>query len=77
MKTLRIPSPDEFVRHYIQRSPVAAAMGDADDAVLAALVREVGAALQPYRAEGSLALPMESHLAQAVAGERAPADYAV
>jgi SAM-dependent methyltransferase len=66
VKTLRFPSPEGFVEQYIPGSPIAAALGDADASVLAAVIRDVGTALQPYITDEGLAFPIENHLAQAV-----------
>jgi hypothetical protein len=63
---VRFPSPEELVGQYIPASPIAAAMGDVDTAVVDAVIRDVEAALQPFVSDGGLAFPMENHLAVAV-----------
>jgi SAM-dependent methyltransferase len=64
-KTLRFPSPEEFLQRYVAATPlagvVAQATGDARNALLAA----VTIALQPHMASEGLAFPIETHLARA------------
>lgn len=66
VRTVRFLSPEELVGQYIPASPIAAAMGDVDTAVLDAVIRDVDEALQPYVDDGGLAFPIENHLAEAV-----------
>jgi hypothetical protein len=63
--TTRCPSPEEYVRRAIATSPLADVFAQMEDTTRAALVREVGTALQSYRDGEELALPIATHLAVA------------
>src|SRR5262245_55707462 len=65
VKTLRYPSPDEFVRRYVAGSALAGPVAAAADDARAALLNEVNAALRRYVGDQGLAFPIESHVAVA------------
>ncbi len=62
VKTLRYPSPDEFVLRYAAGSPLASAVASADDNARAALLSEIGAKLRSYIDDQGLAFPIESNI---------------
>jgi ubiquinone/menaquinone biosynthesis C-methylase UbiE len=64
-KTLRFPSPEEFVRLYVAATPLAGIVAQANDDARAALLAEVSAALKPSVTLQGLAFPIETHLAMA------------
>jgi|RhiMetdeSRZDD1v2_1073273.scaffolds.fasta_scaffold79660_4 ubiquinone/menaquinone biosynthesis C-methylase UbiE len=70
-KTLRFPSPEEFVGRYVAATPLAAIVAKASDDARAALVTEVSAALKSSVDQQGLAFPIEAHLALARAYARA------
>lgn len=53
-KQLCLPPPQEFFWQYIQSTPLAAAIGQLDDKVRAAMERDVAAAWQPWVKDGTL-----------------------
>ena len=61
-KTLRFPSPEEFVRRYVAATPLAAVVAKANDEARAALITEVDAALKSSVDHDGLAFPIEAHL---------------
>jgi hypothetical protein len=61
-KALRFPPPEEFVRRYVAATPLAAVVAKANDDARAALITEVGAALQSSVDHQGLAFPIETHL---------------
>lgn len=63
----RFPSAQEFLRHYIQSTPLAAnpAVAQADEDTRAAVEREFTAALEPYADADGLRFPVENLLATA------------
>jgi len=63
--TVRCPPPEEHIRRMMAASPLADVFAQMEDTTRAALVREVGTALQSYRDEEGLALPIATHLAVA------------
>ena len=63
--TTRHPSPEDYVWQMMVTSPLADVFAQMEDTTRAALVREVGTALQSYRDEEGLALPIATHLAVA------------
>jgi ubiquinone/menaquinone biosynthesis C-methylase UbiE len=63
--TVRFPSVERFVQDYAAGSPLAAHVGKVSDEARVALIREVGAELKSYVAGGTLAFPIEAHLARA------------
>jgi SAM-dependent methyltransferase len=65
VKTLRYPSPDEFVRRYVAGSALAGPVAAAGDDARAALLAEVNAGLRPYVDDQGLAFPIESNVAVA------------
>lgn len=65
VKTLRYPSPDEFVRRYVAGSALAGPVAAADDNARVALLAEVSAGLRQYVDDQGLAFPIESHVAVA------------
>jgi len=62
VKTLRFPSPEEFVRRYVAATPLAAVMAKANDEARAALITEVDAVLKSSVDHDGLAFPIEAHL---------------
>lgn len=64
-KTLRLPSPREFLWQYVQCTPLAEQVAGAEHEVLAALEREVVAGWQPWVANGGLAYEQEMLVAVA------------
>jgi ubiquinone/menaquinone biosynthesis C-methylase UbiE len=65
VKTLRYPSPDEFVRRYVAGSALAGPVAAAADDARAALLAEVNAGLRRYAGDQGLAFPIESNVAVA------------
>jgi ubiquinone/menaquinone biosynthesis C-methylase UbiE len=65
VKTLRYPSPDEFVRRYVAGSALAGPVTAASDDARAALLAEVTAGLRPYVDAEGLAFPIETNMAVA------------
>jgi SAM-dependent methyltransferase len=65
LKTLRYPSPVEFVRRYVAGSALAGPVAAAADDARAALLTEVNAGLGPYVDDQGLAFPIESNVAVA------------
>ena len=63
--TVRFPSVERFVQDYAAGSPLAAHVAKVTDEARVALLREVGAELKSYVAGGTLAFPIEAHLASA------------
>jgi len=63
--TVRFASLEEHVRRAMVTSPLADVFAQMEDTTRAALVREVGTALQSYRDGEGLALPSATHLAVA------------
>jgi SAM-dependent methyltransferase len=63
--TTRCPPPEEHVRQLMATSPLADVFAQMEDTTRAALVREVGTALQSYRDGEELALPIATYLAVA------------
>jgi ubiquinone/menaquinone biosynthesis C-methylase UbiE len=53
-KVLRLPSPREFLWQYVQSTPLAGLVAEADDKLLAALERDVVARWQPWVRDGGL-----------------------
>jgi len=64
-RVAHFPSPELFVRWVVVGSVLGRAGVRVRDESLAALIREVDGALQPYVRADGLAFPMESHLAVA------------
>jgi ubiquinone/menaquinone biosynthesis C-methylase UbiE len=65
LKSLRFPSPDEFVIRYLSGSALASVVASADDDSRAAFMADVKAKLQPYVDDQGLAFPIESNVAVA------------
>jgi ubiquinone/menaquinone biosynthesis C-methylase UbiE len=65
-KTIRFPSPREWVRIQLAATPLATVVGQMESgqrtALLEALVKDVGRALEPYVDERGLAFPQEGHV---------------
>ena len=61
----RFPSPEVFTRWVVVGSVLGRTGIQVRDEPLAAIIREVDAALQPYMRADGLAFPMEAHLALA------------
>jgi ubiquinone/menaquinone biosynthesis C-methylase UbiE len=55
-KTLRLPAPEQFLWQYVQSTPLAAAVAQADDESRAALERNVVAKWQEFVEDGALML---------------------
>jgi SAM-dependent methyltransferase len=53
-KTLRLPPPEDFLWQYVQSTPLAAAVAEADDESRAALERDVVAKWQKFVENGGL-----------------------
>ena len=66
-KVAHFPSPEAFVRWVVAGSVLGRTGVRVRDESLAAIIREVDQALQPYVHDDGLAFPMESHLAVATA----------
>ena len=64
-RVARFPSPELFVRRVVVGSVLGRTGVRVRDESLAAIIREVEEALQPYMRGDSLAFPMEAHLAAA------------
>jgi len=64
-RVARFPSPELFVRWIVVGSVLGRTGVQVRDESLAALIREVDGALQPYVRADGLAFPMEAHLAVA------------
>jgi ubiquinone/menaquinone biosynthesis C-methylase UbiE len=64
-RVARFPSPQLFVRWVVVGSVLGRTGVQVRDESLAALIREVDGALQPYVGSDGLAFPMEAHLAVA------------
>jgi hypothetical protein len=64
-RVARFPSPQLFVRWVVVGSVLGRTGVQVRDESLAALIREVDEALQPYVGSDGLAFPMEAHLAVA------------
>jgi SAM-dependent methyltransferase len=62
VKTLRYPSPDEFVRRYVAGSALAGPVAAAADDARAALLAEVNAGLRPHIDDQGLAFPIQSNV---------------
>jgi len=65
VRTLRYPSPDEFVLRYAAGSPLASTVAGADDNARAALLAEISVKLQSSVDDQGLAFPIESNIAVA------------
>lgn len=61
----RFPSPEHFTRWVVTGSVLGRTGVQVRDEALDAIIREVGAALQPYVGADGLAFPLEAHLAAA------------
>jgi hypothetical protein len=57
-KTLRLPTPEEFLWQYVQSSPLANAVAQVDDESRAALKRDVVAKWQAFVEDGALMLQL-------------------
>ena len=64
-KTLRFPSPEEFVGLYVAATPLAGLVAQANENARAALIAEVSAALRSYVDTEGLAFPIATHFATA------------
>jgi ubiquinone/menaquinone biosynthesis C-methylase UbiE len=62
-RVARFPSPELFVRWVVVGSVLGRTGVQVRDESLAAIIREVDGALQPYTGDDGLAFPMEAHLA--------------
>jgi ubiquinone/menaquinone biosynthesis C-methylase UbiE len=65
-KMVRFPSPAEYVRIQLAATPLAGLIAEEDaarrDALVGALVEDVGAALEPYLGHEGLTFPQEVHV---------------
>jgi ubiquinone/menaquinone biosynthesis C-methylase UbiE len=66
-RTLRLPSPEEFLWQYVSATPLAAAVTDLDDHARTAVAQDVVASWQPFTQQGSLMLELGFSVAS---GER-------
>jgi ubiquinone/menaquinone biosynthesis C-methylase UbiE len=57
-RTLRLPSPEEFLWQYVYSTPLAAAAADLDDQARAAVTRDVVASWRPFTQQGKLVLEL-------------------
>jgi hypothetical protein len=64
-KSVRFPSPAEFVRRYALSTPLASAFAEADQSARTKLIDEVAAALKEFTSPAGLAFPMVAYLAVA------------
>jgi hypothetical protein len=64
-KVARFPSPELFTRWVVVGSVLGRTGIQVPDEPLAAIIREVDGALQPYMCADGLVFPMEAHLAVA------------
>jgi ubiquinone/menaquinone biosynthesis C-methylase UbiE len=64
-RVARFPSPEVFVRWVVAGSVLGRTGVRVRDESLAALIREINRALQPYTSSDGLAFPMQAHLAVA------------
>src|SRR5262245_9689269 len=64
-RVARFPSPELFVRWVVVGSVLGRTGVQVGDESLAAIIRDVDRALQPYMLRDGLAFPMESHMAVA------------
>ena len=62
VKTLRYPSPDEFILRHLTGSPLGSAVGEAGESTRTALLAEINARLASDVDEGGLAFPIEAHI---------------
>ena len=65
VKTLRLPPPRDFLWQYVQCTPLAGQVAEADPEVLAALEWDVVEGWQPWRANGGMAYEQEMIVATA------------
>ncbi len=63
--TVRFPSATRMVQDYVAGSPLAGHVAEVSDKARAAMLTEVGEAVQSYVVGGVLVLPIEAHLASA------------
>jgi ubiquinone/menaquinone biosynthesis C-methylase UbiE len=65
-RSVRFPSPDDYVRIQLAATPLAAVIGEHDaeerSRLIAVLVEDVGTALAPYVGPAGLAFPQEVHV---------------
>jgi ubiquinone/menaquinone biosynthesis C-methylase UbiE len=65
-KMVRFPSPGDYVRIQLAATPLASLIADEDaarrEALVGALVEDVGAALEPYLGQEGLTFPQEVHI---------------
>jgi SAM-dependent methyltransferase len=66
VETARFPSPEAFVEAQLAATPLST-LGTLSDDVRRAIARDVRAEVQGYLDDGRLALPMEAHVALALA----------
>jgi hypothetical protein len=57
-KTLRLPTPEEFLWQYVQSSPLGNAVAQVDDESRAALKRDIVAKWQAFVEDGALMLQL-------------------
>jgi len=62
VKSLRYPSPDEFILRHLTGSPLGSAVGEAGESARTALLAEINARLASDVDEGGLAFPIEAHI---------------
>ena len=62
VKSLRYPSPDEFILRHLTGSPLGSAVGEAGESARTALLAEINARLASDVDEGGLAFPIDAHI---------------
>lgn len=62
-KTLRLPSPEEFLWQYVSSTPLAAAVAVLDGHARAAVTQDVVASWQPFTQQGRLILELDFSVA--------------
>lgn len=64
-KTLRFPSPEEFVQQYVSGSPLAGPVAQVSGVARSALLEDMRKGLRQYQTVDSVAFPIEAHLVTA------------
>jgi ubiquinone/menaquinone biosynthesis C-methylase UbiE len=65
MKSLRFPSPEEFVQRYVSGSPLAGPVAQVSEEARNALLEDMRSGLREYGNTEGLAFPIEAHLVTA------------
>jgi SAM-dependent methyltransferase len=64
-KPVRFFSPEAFVEQFVIGSPLAGALAHVEPDTMRAIIREVGAQLEPFMTPEGLSFPIEGHLVAA------------